>query len=185
MNAVTYPWDLDERTCPCDVHFNEWMAKQKLLGKTVYHFGSGAHHIVGLAQAGRNNHVISITASEEEFRGYVDLVMQQTRIARHYLCYFGDIYLTNPSLLPDFDIVTLFHLCEFFYANTATRAYGGMTDRKLLDLFTDKTRSGGHILFYTGSVGFDRARPIISSWERTKPVERVGEFKTLLLYRKR
>ena len=52
-------------------------------------------------------------------------------------------------------MVTMFHLCEFFFPNTASKEYGGMTDAKVLDLFTAKTRKGGHILFYTGSIGFD------------------------------
>jgi hypothetical protein len=60
-----------------------------------------------------------------------------------------------------------------------------MTDRKMLDLFTAKTRKGGHILFYTRSIGFDKAKPIIAKWEKTQPVRRVGEFKTLLVYKKR
>jgi hypothetical protein len=185
MNSVTYRWDLDERTCPCDVHFNEWVSERKLRGKTIYHFGSGAHHLVGRTQAERRNHTISITASEEEFQAYVTLAQAQPRVGRHYLCYYGDIYLTNPALLPEFDIVTLFHLCEFFYENTATQAYGGLTDRKLLNLFTDKTRKGGHLLFYPGSMGFDKARRIINAWERARQVRCLGEFKTLLVYQKR
>jgi hypothetical protein len=55
----------------------------------------------------------------------------------------------------------------------------------MLDLFTAKTRKGGHILFYTRSIGFDKAKPVIAKWEKTQPVRRVGEFKTLLVYKKR
>ena len=47
----------------------------------------------------------------------------------------------------------MFHLCEFFFPNTASAEYGGLTDRQVLDLFTDKTRKGGHILFYMRSMG--------------------------------
>ena len=97
---------------------------------------------------------------------------------------FGDIYLTNPELLPDFDVVTMFHLCEFFFPNTASKAYGGLDDAKLLDLFTAKTKRGGYILFYTRSIAFNKAEPIIAKWEKKKLVKRVGEFKTLLVYRK-
>ena len=77
------------------------------------------------------------------------------------------------------------HLCEFFFPNTASAEYGGLTDRKVLDLFTDKTRRGGHILFYTRSIGCEKTKPIIAEWEKQAPVERVGEFKTLLVYRKK
>jgi hypothetical protein len=185
LNALPYKWDLREDVCPCDIHFNEWVAVHRLRRKTIYHFGSGAHHVVGMTQAERKNQTLSITASDEEHQAYARLVADNPRLARHYICYFGDIYLTNPALLPDFDVVTLFHLCEFFYSNTASKEYGGLTDRKVLDLFTDKTRKGGHILFYTKSMAFDRAKPMIERWERARPVRRVGEFKTLLVYEKR
>ena len=78
----------------------------------------------------------------------------------------------------------MFHLCEFFFPNTASAEYGGLTDRTMLDLFTDKTRPGGAILFYTRSIQFEKASAVIAAWERDKPVERAGEFKTLLVYRK-
>lgn len=187
MNYWTDKWPLIEDVCPCDVHFNDWVDAQKLTGKTIYHFGTGTHHVIGMQQAtnGSDNVVFAITASKEEYEAYVELVADKAQIAKNYLAYFGDIYLTNPRLLPDFDVVTLFHLCEFFYPNTASDAYGGLTDRTLLDLFTDKTRKGGHILFYTGSIKYGDAEPVIAAWEKEKPVERVGMFKTLLLYRKR
>ena len=53
-------------------------------------------------------------------QAYVDLVTGNSAVARHYVCYFGDIYLTNPDLLPELDVVTMFHLCEFFFPNTAS-----------------------------------------------------------------
>jgi hypothetical protein len=185
MNYWTDKWDLDEAVCPCDVHFNDWVAKNKLKNKTIYHFGTGTHHVVGIKQAARKNRVFAITASKEEYEAYIDLVTENSGVAKTYLAYFGDIYLTNPVLLPEFDVVTLFHLCEFIFPNTASKQYGGLTDAKVLDLLTDKTRKGGHILFYKGSLGFEKSRPIIAKWEKAKPVKRVGEFKTLLVYRKR
>ena len=51
MNYWTDKWDLHEDVCPCDVHFNDWVAKQKLKNKSIYHFGSGTHHVVGIKQA--------------------------------------------------------------------------------------------------------------------------------------
>jgi hypothetical protein len=185
MNFWDAEWPLLVDVCPCDVHFNDWIASRKLNNKTIYHFGSGTHHVVGIKQAVRRNRTLCITASKQEYEAYVALVTKNAGVARNYVCYFGDIYLTNPKLLPEFDVVTMFHLCEFFTKNTASKAYGGLTDRKLLDLFTDKTRKGGYILFYKGSMSFDRAKPIIAKWEKAKPVKRVADFKTLLVYRKR
>jgi hypothetical protein len=187
MNYWTDKWDLDVGICPCDVHFNDWIREQKLTNKSIYHFGTGTHHVVGIAQSenGSGNVVYAITASIEEYEAYIKLVTEKSNVAKNYLAYFGDIYLTNARLLPEFDVVTMFHLCEFFFPNTASAEYGGMTDRKMLDLFTDKTRKGGYILFYPHSISFDSAKAVIAEWEKERPVERVGEFKTLLVYRKK
>jgi hypothetical protein len=184
MNYWTDKWPLLVDVCPCDVHFNDWVAKQKLKNKTIYHFGSGTHHVVGVKQAAAKNRTLCITASKEEYEAYVDLVTNNSSVAKNYVCYFGDIYLTNPLLLPDFDVVTMFHLCEFFFPNTASKEYGGLTDAKVLDLFTKKTKKGGYILFYTGSIKFDAAKPIIAKWEKKAGVKKVGMFKTLLVYKK-
>ncbi|ARQ00397.1 hypothetical protein [Pseudorhodoplanes sinuspersici] len=187
MNYWTDKWDLHEDVCPCDVHVNEWIKDQGLKNKDIFHFGTGTHHVVGIEQArnGTNNAVMGITASIEEYDAYIKLVSTDSAIAKSYIAYFGDIYLTNPRLLPSFDIVTMVHLCEFFFPNTASPEYGGMTDRGVLDLFTDKTRSGGYLLFYTNSMGKERTAEILPVWEKEKPVERVADFKTLIVYRKK
>jgi hypothetical protein len=185
MNFWAGQWNLEVDICPCDVHFNEWVASERLRNKTIYHFGTGTHHVVGIEQAKRKNRVFAITASKEEYEAYIALVTENSAVAKTYLAYFGDIYLSDPMLLPDLDVVTLFHLCEFSQANTASKEYGGLTDRKVLDLLTDRTRKGGHILFYQGSDGFKKSEPIIAKWQKAKPVKRVGEFKTLLVYRKK
>jgi SAM-dependent methyltransferase len=186
MNYWSTRWDLDEAQCPCDVHFNEWIARERLTQKTIYHFGTGTHHIVGRTQAenGAGNVVFAITASIEEYEAYVELVTENARLGQSYLAYFGDIYLTNPRLLPEFDVVTLFHLCEFSAPNTASAEYGGLSDAALLTLLGDRLRPGGHALFYKGSFAFDAAERAIVEWEKARRVERMGEFKTLLVYRK-
>jgi hypothetical protein len=53
-----------------------------------------------------------------------------------------------------------------------------------MELFVDKLPVGGHVLFYTGSFAFESARPVIASLEKSRAVEKVGLFKTLLVYRK-
>src|SRR5207247_2722015 len=101
MNYWTDKWDLHVNVCPCDVHFNDWVEAKGLAGKTIYHFGTGTHHVVGLRQAELGNSVFAITASKEEYETYVALVTENARVAKAYLAYFGDIYLTNARLLPD------------------------------------------------------------------------------------
>ena len=185
MNYWGEKWDLHVDVCPCDVHFNDWAEANQLTGKTIYHFGTGTHHVIGLRQAELGNAVFAITASKEEYDAYVSLVTENSRVAKSYVAYFGDVYLSNPRLLPEFDVVTLFHLCEFSKSNTASEEYGGLTDAALADLFTEKLRLGGYILFYPGSKDFDKAAPVISAWEKRQPVARAEDFKTLMVYRKR
>ncbi len=186
MNYWTDKWDLHEDVCPCDVHFNDWTKAKKQSRKVIYHFGTGTHHVVGRTQAtnGSKNLVFGITASIEEYEAYIKLASEQPAVAKSYVAYFGDIYLTNPRLLPQFDVVTLFHLCEFFFPNTASKEYGGLTDLKLANLLTDQLKPGGHVLFYTRSIAFEKAKAVIAKWEKAKSMKRVGEFKTLLVYRK-
>ena len=185
MNLWDGNWGLYPDICPCDVHFNDWTAARGITGKTIYHFGTGNHHVVGLRQVELGNVVFAITASRGEYDSYIDLVADNARVAKGYLAYFGDIYLTEPRLLPDFDMVTLFHLCEFAKDNTAGDQYGGVTDRGLLDLLTAKTRPGGYILFYRNSDGQKATRAMLPAWQREQPVEHVEDFETLQVYRKR
>ena len=183
-------WDLREKDCPCDVHFVEWLDRETITDAAVYHFGTGNHHYVGIecAKESRRNAVLAITAAPQEYEAYVKLAIARPEVLRRYNAVFGDIYLLNDKLLPAFDVVTLFHLCEF--RNEKTDSYGGLTDLAVTNLLTDRTRPGGHILFFTGSFAFDwdgpmSAKRVIAQWETERPVERVGTYKTLLVYRKK
>jgi hypothetical protein len=184
MNYWQETWDLDPDGCPCDLHFNDWVEANRITGKTFYHFGTGTHHVVGLRQTELGNAVFAITASKREYDTYVTLVTENSRVAKSYLTYFGDIYLSDSRLLPVVDAVTLFHLCEYSQPNTASLEYGGLTDRGLLDLMTAKIRPGGHVLFYTGSNGWQATKALLSAWVEEQPVERLRHFKTLRVYRK-
>jgi len=183
-------WDLREKDCPCDVHFIEWLDENRITDATIYHFGTGGHHHVGVECAAphRRNNVLGITAAPQEYQKYVELAIARPEVLRHYNAIFGDIYLLNGKLLPTFDVVTLFHLCEF--RGGETESYGGLTDLQVTNLLTDKTRPGGHILFFTTSFAFDwegpmSAKRVIAQWEKARPVERMGTYKSLLVYRKK
>jgi hypothetical protein len=184
MNYWPGKWDLDKAMCPCDVHFNEWTQRQRVTGKAIYHFGTGLHHIVGVQQAARGNSVLGITASIEEYESYIQLVVENAAVAKHYVAYFGDIYLTQPDLLPELDVVTLFHLCEYARPKTTSKAYGGLSDAELLDLLTVRTRVGGHLLFYADSNARQRSAEVIQRWAAETPVRYLGAFKSLLVYQK-
>jgi hypothetical protein len=186
MNLWDAKWDLDEAQCPCDIHFNQWIEANKIAGKTIFHFGTGTHHIVGIGQAENdlNNAVIGITASVIEYEAYIKLVTERATLLKSYLAYFGDIYLTNPRLLPDLDVATLFHAGEYIHDNTPGAEYGGLDDAGVLDLLSGRMRPGGYVLFYKGSFAFDKAEAIAAAWAKKNPVERLADFKSLMVYRK-
>jgi hypothetical protein len=183
-------WNLRVEDCPCDVHFVEWLDENRITDAAIYHFGTGGHHHVGIACADRKrrNSVLGITAAPQEYEAYVRLAIERPEVLRFYNAVFGDIYLLNPKLLPRFDVVTLFHLCEF--RGAPNEAYGALTDLEVTNLLTDRVRPGGHILFFTTSFAFDWDGPmsatrVIAQWEKERAVERVGAYKSLLVYRKR
>jgi hypothetical protein len=112
--------------------------------------------------------------------------MARPEVLRFYNCAFGDIYLLNEKLLPVFDVVTLFHLCEF--RGEENERYGALTDLEVTRLLTGRLRPGGHILFFPRSFAWDRAdrsaKDVVAEWEAEGGVERVGAFRSLLVYRK-
>lgn len=183
-------WDFRPEECPCDVDFIAWLDQNRITHAAIYHFGTGGHHHVGIecAKPERSNAVLGITAAPREHQRYLELAIARPEVLRHYNCIFGDIYLINEKLLPSFDVVTLFHLCEF--RGKENDAYGALTDRQVLDILTAKTRPGGHILFFPTSFAFDwqgptSAKDVIAQWEKERDVARVGMFNSLLVYRKR
>jgi len=184
LNIHTETWHLNVDCCPCDVHFNDFVDVMGIRNAAIFHFGTGAHHVVGIAAAegGRNNSVLAITASIGEHDSYVRLIVEHPEIGRAYKVYFGDIYQLEGRLLPDLDLVTLFHLCEF--RTKVQDSYGALTDLELAQVLTDKLIPGGRLLFYTGSFAFDAARSVIARLERKRPIVREPDFKTLRVYRK-
>jgi hypothetical protein len=186
---IDYEWALRVEDCPCDVQFVQWLDEHGVVDSTIYHFGTGAHHYVGLqcASAERRNSVIGITASPEEHEAFVRLAIANPELLRYYQAIFGDIYLLNPKLLPEFDVVTLFHLCEFRVWEHD--AMGARTDLDVLNVLTDRTRPGGHLLFYEGSNAWDwdhiKARDVVAQWAQERDVERVGTYGMLAVYRRR
>ncbi len=184
MNIWDAFWGLEIEQCPCDVHFVEWLEQEKLSGKRIYHFGTGGHHYVGLrcAEPHLDNTVLGITASPQEYKSFIKLATDNPNVTKTYSAYFGDIYTSNARLLPRFDVVTLFHSGEF--RGEANDAYGALTDREVMDLFTEQTDKGGYILFYRGSYAYDVAERLIPDWMKAMPVEEVEGFKTLRIFRK-
>jgi hypothetical protein len=185
MNFYHTGWDLDVDVCPCDVHFTDFLAEKKIRDATIFHFGTGTHHHVGVtcAENDSNNAVLGITASREEIDAYTKLAVERPQVTRTYKAFFGDIYLLEPRLLPEFDAICLPHVHEFWGPNNV--AYGAMTDRQMVDLLTAKTKPGGYIAFYTKSMAWDQAGPLVAKWSKEQPVTDEGLYKTLAIYRKK
>jgi hypothetical protein len=184
MNYYRTGWDLDVPVCPCDVHFTDFLHERKIRNATIFHFGTGTHHHVGItcAEDGSNNTVLGITASIEEIEAYTKLAIARPKVSQRYKAFFGDIYLLERRLLPEFDVVFLPHVSEFW--KPKDEKYGNMSDRELVDLMTDLTRPGGYLLFYTKSMAWDYAGPLVEQWAKERPVKSEGEYKTLAVYRK-
>jgi hypothetical protein len=177
-------WDLQLAQCPCDAHFCDWLETEQIADASIFHFGTGSHHIVGIrtAENGSNNCVLGITASPGEYDAFVKLAIDRPDVEKSYKAFFGDIYQLEQRLLPHFDVVTLFHLCEF--RDERNDLYGALTDLEVTTMLTEQTRPGGYIVFYTKSFAFDTAEKVIAVWQKEQAVEKVGLYETLLVYRK-
>lgn len=177
-------WDFRVAECPCDADFVEWLDETGVTDAAIYHFGTGGHHHVGIecAEPHRRNHVLGITAAPQEHETFVKLAIERPEILRHYTVIFHDIYLANPRLLPEFDVVTLFHLCEF--RSEQNDGYGGLTDLGVAEALLSKLKPGGSVLFFPGSFAWDNAKKVVAALEERGAIEPAGRFKSLLAYRK-
>ena len=185
LNYWNQTWSLDEAQCPCDLHFVEYLEEMGAKGKSIFHFGTGNHHIVGrrLHENGSNCAVLGVTASPQEYDDYVELLIRNPRLGHTYKAYFGDIYQLDARLLPEFDYAALFHVGEF--RTPENDAYGALTDLEMTYILVDKLRPGGEVLFYTGSFAYDKAEGVAKELTKSRPFDDGGSYKSLRIYRKR
>jgi hypothetical protein len=184
LNFANYFYGLDIDQCPADHHFVQWLDKSSIRRKNIFHFGTGGHHLVGMknAELKWGNAIQGITASPQEYQAYIDLAVAQPGVMGEYKVYFGDIYQLDGRLLPQFDVVTLFHLCEFW--SDKNTAYGGMNDLDLACLLADHLQPGGHMLFYSGSFAFAQAEPVIAKLRGLRPLRPIADHESLRVYQK-
>lgn len=174
------PWPLNVAQCPCDVHFTAWLATLGREAQSIFHFGTGAHHHVGLNAAALGHNVLGVTANEDEYAAYMRLAVENPHLGKYYRAMFGDIYQSNPALLPEFDIITLFHLCEFWFESNAP--FARYDDAGLLEMMTVKLRKGGVILFYKGSYAYDAAAKHITPWAEKHQMREDKPFESLRIF---
>lgn len=177
------PWPLDVKQCPCDVHFTAFLREKNLSEQTIFHFGTGDHHHVGLNAPQAGHSVIGITATEPEYVSYIRLVIDNPHLGKHYKVMFSDIYQTNMKLLPaEFDIVTLFHLGEFWSDRNAE--FSSMNDLDLLNALTARVKKDGLVLFYTGSFAYHVPERLIPDWAGKSGFVEEPRYETLRVFRK-
>src|SRR5262249_37645418 len=147
LNYWKATWSLDAQRCPCDLHFVDYLAQKRVTGATIFHFGTGNHHIVGLShnENGSNCAVLGIPASPQEYDAYIELLIENPRLGRTYKAYFGDIYQIDPRLIPELDYAALFHVGE--YRGIENDSYGALSDRAMTFVLADKLKPGGESLF--------------------------------------
>jgi SAM-dependent methyltransferase len=181
LNYWQDSWALDRKRCPCDFHFPEYLTKRGVGSKSIFHFGSGEHYLLGRANVvgPKRNEILAITASKGEHAAYVELIIRKPEIAKYYKVLFGDIYTLSTAMLPRFDFVSLFHLCEFY--DSAKSAYARQDDESLLELFLSKLKPGGRILFYRRSSAFAKARSIIQDCLSSGRLVEEEDYRSLLI----
>jgi hypothetical protein len=183
LNYWNQSWPLSVDQCPCDAQFVEYLKLREIAGKVIFHFGTGEHHLVGKANLEMRapNEIFGITASPQEYDSYIRFIIDNPAAARYYKVIFADIYTLTGRIIPDFDLVTLFHICEFY--DEQRSAYAQLNDAALLDLFISKLKPGGKILFYAYSGSFDRkTRALIEAFTADAKIVKEDQYKTLLVY---
>jgi hypothetical protein len=186
LNYWKKSWPLRTLTCPCDAHFVEYLIEKKVMDKVIFHFGTGSHHLLGRTNTtlSRPNLVLGITASRREYSKYMDFIIEHPEAAQNYQVVFTDIYTLRARLLPKFDYVTLFHLGEFH--DEKLSAYAPLSDSTLVDLLLTRLKGNGRIFFYKFSAfgGAEKTRVILRRAVRKGKIVKVGEYKSLMVYRR-
>jgi len=167
--------------CPCDVDFVDDCEARQLRSQVIFHMGCGLHHLVGraLCRPDRGNLVLSITASREELLSYADAVLEDDELARRYRVLFGDVYDLEARILPRFDAVTLFHLCE---GRDDARPDLVLATRALIEVFLERLRPGGRLFFYKGSTGWTTTAVVLRLIAASGRIRRSGGHRSLEIY---
>jgi hypothetical protein len=184
LNYRKESWPLGEEQCPCDVHFFDYCREDAVRGQAIFHFGTGEHHYLGIRnqELAPPNAIFAVTASREEYAAYIELIIRNPQVANYYKVLFCDIYTLAPRSVPRFDLVTLFHLCEFY--SEANRAYARGDDGSVLEMFLEQLYPGGQLLFYRGSCRYRAAKVLVDRLAREGRIAWLMDYKTITSYRK-
>jgi hypothetical protein len=106
-------------------------------------------------------------------------VIRDPALGRYYKVLFADIYSLSAAALPPFDLVSLFHLCEFGDPASAGRR---SDDEGVLRMFCSRLRPGGLLLFYRGSFGFASCQPLVMTAVAAGVLSFVEDYNSLSVY---
>lgn len=178
MRIAPRSWPLWPRMCSCDLHFCDFLQERNVRSKSIFHLGTGGHHIVGLRNRidGMGNVILGVTVSPNEIRRYVKLVIRDPILGQSYKVLFTDVRDLQAASLPSFDLVTLFHLCEF---DSAPGSVHLSSNEEILGLLISKLNPGGLLALYPQSIGYRRARPLIAAAMAAGRLEHREDYKSL------
>ena len=176
MRIVPRSWPLWARMCPCDLDFCDFLQEREFRSKSIFHLGTGGHHLVGLRNRtdDMGNVVLGLTLSPGEIKRYVKLVVRDPILGQNYKVLFADVHDLHAASLPDFDLVTLFHLCE-----SGSRSGHLLSDEGVVGLFISKLKPGGLLALYRQSLGYRRLRPIIAAAMAAGTLKHLEDYKSL------
>lgn len=182
MRIVPHSWPLWARMCPCDLHFCDFLQQRNIRSRSIFHLGTGGHHLVGLRNRvdDMGNVILGVTVSPDEIRRYVKLVVRDPILGQNYKVLFANVHDFAAASLPDFDLVTLFHLCEL---GSPTGSGHLLSDEGVLSLFTSKLRPGGLLATYRESLGYPRLRPMIAAAMAAGRLEHLENYMSLQILR--
>lgn len=169
---------------PCDAWFLEYLTSRGIRNKSVFHLGTGLHHAVGLGNHlnGLDNHVLGITTNVREHARYLKHIAEHRELEKTYKVLLTDLYCLNDASLPMFDVVTLFHLCEFPPANYGRRSLVWHDDASILALLIRHLNVAGTVLFYSGSRAWREAGPIVEDAVLRGDLVKQDQYEGLLVY---
>jgi hypothetical protein len=178
MRVIAHSWPLRAKMCPCDLDFCDYLRERDIRSKSIFHLGTGGHHIVGLRNQvdGLENVILGVTVSPNELRRYLKLVIRDPLLGQNYKVLFADVHGMRAASLPHFDLVTLFHLGAF---GSTTNSGHVLSDVGVFDLFRSKLRPAGLLALYRDSWVYPRLQPIVAAATAAGAVKHLEDYRSL------
>jgi len=171
IDVQGWPWLPDK--CPPDKYFIDYMKEKEISpSKTILHVGTGLHHRVGIDCCAMGHKVIGMTVSREE------VISRVFRVdTSDYQVIYANINNFDRHMLPDLDIITLFHYGEM-------ESDFGAVDPETLYYLRHQLTDEGYMFFYNRSAAWDRAKPAVEYMAEKGWLNYQETYEELEVYRK-